>query len=111
MASKQYEIIVIGSGPAGESAVMNAAKSKHSIAMICDKPKLGGNSAYHGTIPSKALRNSVRQFLDLHNNPMFRDLAEVGKIGFETIIKHAEKAVEEHLSMNAVAFDGYNRVF
>lgn len=108
MASKHYEIIVIGSGPAGESAAMNAAKSKNSVVMICDKPKLGGNSAYHGTIPSKALRNSVRQFLDLHNNPMFRDLAEVGKIGFETIIKHAEKAVEEHLNVVAAAYERNN---
>ncbi|MBN4075889.1 FAD-dependent oxidoreductase, partial [Gammaproteobacteria bacterium AH-315-E17] len=105
MAKKQYEIIVIGSGPAGESAAMNAAKSTHSVAMICDKPRVGGNSAYHGTIPSKALRNSVRQFLDLNNNPMFRDLAEVGKIGFETIIKHAEHAVDEHLSMNTAAYE------
>ncbi len=108
MASKHYEIIVIGSGPAGESAAMNAAKSKYSVAMICDKPKVGGNSAYHGTIPSKALRNSVRQFLDLHNNPMFRDLAEVGKIGFETIIKHAEKAVEEHLNVVGAAYERNN---
>ena len=105
MATRQYEIIVIGSGPAGEAAAMRASKSNHNVAMICDKPRLGGNSAYHGTIPSKALRNSVRQFLDLNNNPMFRDLAEVSEIGFETIIKHAEQAVQDHIKKNTVVYE------
>lgn len=105
MANKEYEIIVIGSGPAGESAAMNAAKSHHNVAIICDKPRLGGNSVYHGTIPSKALRNSVRQFIDLNSNPMFRDLAKVGKVGYETIIKNARHAVEEQLSMHSAAYE------
>lgn len=104
MASKQYDIIVIGSGPAGEAAAMNAVKSHHTVAMVCDKPKLGGNSAYTGTIPSKALRNSVHQFLVLNTNPMFRDLAVVGKVGFETIIKHAENVVDGQLNMHTTAF-------
>lgn len=105
MAVKQYEIIVIGSGPAGESAAMNAAKSGHNVAMICDKPRLGGNSAYHGTIPSKALRNSVRQFISLNANPVFSDLAEVRKVRYEQIIKHAEHAVEEQISMHTANYE------
>ena len=108
MASKSYEIIIIGSGPAGESAAMNAAKSKRSVAMICDKPRLGGNSAYHGTIPSKALRNSVRQLLVLNRNPMFRDLADVKTAGYEQIIKHAEHAVEEQLTMHTANYERNN---
>tara|TARA_R110002110_G_scaffold2830_1_gene14211 strand:+ start:153574 stop:154965 length:1392 start_codon:yes stop_codon:yes gene_type:complete len=108
MASKSYEIIIIGSGPAGESAAMNAAKSKRNVAMICDKPRLGGNSAYHGTIPSKALRNSVRQLLVLNRNPMFRDLADVKTAGYEQIIKHAEHAVEEQLTMHTANYERNN---
>tara|TARA_R110000824_G_scaffold288508_3_gene476741 strand:- start:61567 stop:62958 length:1392 start_codon:yes stop_codon:yes gene_type:complete len=105
MLNKQYEIVVIGSGPAGEAAAMNAAKSKHSVAMICDKPRLGGNSAYHGTIPSKALRNSVRQFISLNANPVFSDLAEVRKVSYEQIIKHAEHAVDEQLNMHTANYE------
>lgn len=108
MADKQYDIIVIGSGPAGEAAAMNAAKAQHNVAMICDKPRLGGNSAYHGTIPSKALRNAVHQFLVLNTNPMFRDLAVVGKVGFETIIKHAEQVVDNQLTMHTAAYGRNN---
>ena len=108
MASKSYEIIIIGSGPAGESAAMNAAKSKRNVAMICDKPRLGGNSAYHGTIPSKALRNSVRQLVVLNRNPMFRDLADVKTAGYEQIIKHAEHAVEEQLTMHTANYERNN---
>ena len=108
MSKQSYEIIVIGSGPAGESAAMNAAKSKHRVAMICEQPRLGGNSAYHGTIPSKALRNSVRQLLVLNSNPMFRDLADVKTAGFEQIIKHAEHAVDEQLSMHTSNYERNN---
>ena len=40
---------------------MNAVKSGKKVAMICDKPRPGGNCTYLGTIPSKALRHGVKQ--------------------------------------------------
>ncbi|MGB4248912.1 MAG: FAD-dependent oxidoreductase, partial [Pseudohongiellaceae bacterium] len=39
----QYDIIVIGSGPAGESAAMNSAKKGRRVAVISDRDKVGGN--------------------------------------------------------------------
>jgi NAD(P) transhydrogenase len=54
MAKSIYDLIVIGSGPAGESAAMNAVKSGKKVAMICDKPRPGGNCTYLGTIPSSS---------------------------------------------------------
>jgi len=46
-----YDIIVIGSGPAGEAAAMNTRKKGRSVAVICDLAQVGGSCTHLGTIP------------------------------------------------------------
>ena len=58
----EYDVIVIGSGPAGEGAAIKAAKDNKKVAMIQDNGNIGGNCTHKGTIPSKALRHAVQQF-------------------------------------------------
>lgn len=101
MAKNSFDIIVIGSGPAGESAAMNAVKSGHTVAVICDMPKLGGNCTYFGTIPSKALRHSVNQIMQFNTNPMFRDFGDVRKLTFQQILNHANRVVDEQLTVRS----------
>ena len=55
----QYDFIVIGSGPAGKSAAVQAAKLGQSVLMIEKNPVIGGVSVHSGTIPSKTLRETV----------------------------------------------------
>lgn len=95
MSQKSFEIVVIGSGPAGESAAMNAAKAGRRVAMVCDRPKPGGNCTYYGTIPSKALRHSVKQYMQFHDNPLFRDIEDLRHLSFPTILREANRVVEE----------------
>ena len=99
MAKRMYDLIVIGSGPAGESAAMNAVKSGKKVAMICDKPRPGGNCTYLGTIPSKALRHGVKQVMQFNTNPMFRECGEVRQVGFPQLLKHANRVVDEQGSL------------
>jgi NAD(P) transhydrogenase len=54
-----YDLIVIGSGPAGRSAAIQAAKLKHKVLVIERGRKVGGVSVHTGTIPSKTLRETV----------------------------------------------------
>jgi NAD(P) transhydrogenase len=54
-----YDLIVIGSGPAGEKGAAQAAYFGKSVAMIEREPVLGGASVNTGTIPSKTLRESA----------------------------------------------------
>ena len=54
-----YDIVVIGSGPAGEKAALQASKLKKQVALIDNSPHLGGASLHTGTIPSKSLRETV----------------------------------------------------
>jgi len=90
---KKFDLLVIGSGPAGESAAMNAAKAGKSVAIISDKASPGGNCTYLGTIPSKAIRYSIKQVIHFHNNPLLRDLGKMRKLTFQEALKQAERVM------------------
>ncbi|QFT79039.1 Soluble pyridine nucleotide transhydrogenase [Roseovarius sp. THAF27] len=54
-----YDLIIIGSGPAGRSAAIQAGKLKRRVLVVDRKERLGGVSVHTGTIPSKTLRETV----------------------------------------------------
>ena len=54
-----YDVLVIGSGPAGEKAAFQAAKVGKRVGMITREGGLGGNCLHTATIPSKTLRETV----------------------------------------------------
>jgi len=55
----QYDLVIIGSGPAGKSAAMQAGKLKRRVLVIDSNARVGGVSVHTGTIPSKTLRETV----------------------------------------------------
>jgi NAD(P) transhydrogenase len=57
--TRDYDLIVIGSGPSGRRAAVQAAKLGRSVLVIEKMPRLGGVSVHTGTIPSKTLRETV----------------------------------------------------
>ncbi len=54
-----YDMIVIGSGPAGRRAAIQASKLGKSVLVIDNRARVGGVSVHTGTIPSKTLRETV----------------------------------------------------
>jgi len=59
MAEYDYDLLVIGSGPAGQRAAIQAAKLNKQVAVVERKTILGGVCINTGTIPSKTLREAV----------------------------------------------------
>lgn len=59
MPTYDYDLIVIGSGPAGQRAAIQAAKLDKRVALVERKTVLGGVSVNTGTIPSKTFREAV----------------------------------------------------
>jgi len=55
----QYDVVVIGSGPAGQRAAIQGAKSGKRVALIERREVIGGASINTGTIPSKTMREAV----------------------------------------------------
>ena len=54
-----YDLVVIGSGPAGESGAATAASFGKRVAMVEKSSVVGGASANTGTLPSKTLRETA----------------------------------------------------
>ncbi|MBD3665617.1 Si-specific NAD(P)(+) transhydrogenase [Sulfitobacter sp. TSTF-M16] len=54
-----YDLIIIGSGPSGRAAAIQAGKLKRHVLVIDRQDRFGGVSAHTGTIPSKTLRETV----------------------------------------------------
>ncbi|MCU9836487.1 Si-specific NAD(P)(+) transhydrogenase [Ruegeria sp. WL0004] len=59
MSTFDYDLIIIGSGPSGRAAAIQAGKLKRRVLVIDRKDRLGGVSVHTGTIPSKTLRETV----------------------------------------------------
>ncbi len=58
-ANDHYDLIVIGSGPAGRRAAIQAAKVGKNVLVVEKGRRVGGVSVHTGTIPSKTLRETV----------------------------------------------------
>jgi len=57
--SNLYDLVVIGSGPAGQRAAVQAAKLGKRVALVEKGRRLGGVCVNSGTIPSKTLREAI----------------------------------------------------
>ena len=54
-----FDVVVIGSGPAGQKAAIQAAKAGRSVLVIEEEAHVGGACVHRGTIPSKTLRETA----------------------------------------------------
>jgi NAD(P) transhydrogenase len=58
-SSSSFDLVVLGSGPAGQKAAIQAAKVGASVAVVERRDPIGGVCANTGTIPSKTLREAA----------------------------------------------------
>ena len=71
MNNKEYDLIVIGSGPAGEKAAIEASKMRKSSAIVERHSVQGGVCIHTGTIPSKTLRETVLYIAGLRQRSVY----------------------------------------
>ena len=63
--SSDFDVVVLGGGPGGERAAIQAAKAKKRVALVERASVVGGTRVNWGTIPSKTLRESALFFLGM----------------------------------------------
>jgi len=68
---QNYEVIVIGSGPAGKTAAIQAAKLGRTVAVVDGMAEVGGVCVHTGTIPSKTLRETVLNLTGLRERGFY----------------------------------------
>src|SRR5438874_11072594 len=69
--SSDFDVVVIGSGPAGEKAAMQAAKVRQRVAVVDRPGALGGNCLHTATIPSKTLRETILYVAGVKQRPLY----------------------------------------
>lgn len=66
MEDLSVDLVVIGSGPAGQKAAIQAAKLKKTVVVIEREGHLGGACLHSGTIPSKTLRAAILDLTEFY---------------------------------------------
>ena len=94
----QYDVVVIGSGPAGEGAAMMAAKSQLSVALVERYFEVGGGCTHWGTIPSKALRHAAKILQDLRRNPLLNEFRTASQLTYPQLLASATRVVESQVA-------------
>src|SRR3989304_5162770 len=68
---RKFDLIIIGSGPGGQSAAFQASKLKKKVAIIERQPYIGGAGLHTGTLPSKTLREAALFFSGFKERAVF----------------------------------------
>jgi NAD(P) transhydrogenase len=68
-ADEDYDVVVVGTGPGGEGAAMQASKQGQSVVVVEREPRVGGACTHLGTIPSKSLRHTVFRLMEAAVDP------------------------------------------
>jgi NAD(P) transhydrogenase len=104
-----YDIVVIGSGPAGEKAALQASKLKKQVALIEKSTHLGGASLHTGTIPSKSLRETVMHLALLRQQThgidiKFKENLTTRELMYrkEIVIQDQENSLRRNLEKNHI---------
>ena len=104
-----YDIVVIGSGPAGEKAALQASKLKKQVALIEKSTHLGGASLHTGTIPSKSLRETVMHLALLRQQThgidiKFKENLTTRELMYrkEIVIQDQENSLRRNLEKNNI---------
>jgi NAD(P) transhydrogenase len=95
---EQFDVVVIGSGPAGEGAAMTAAKHHKTVAVIERYYEVGGGTTHWGTIPSKALRHAAKILHDTRRNPLLREFSDSSTLTYPQLLKSANKVIETQVA-------------
>src|SRR5271169_392253 len=108
-SAASFDLICLGSGPAGQKAAIQAAKAGYHAAVIEREPQIGGSCLLSGTIPSKALREQALRYrrmrgsatslaVELHGDAPLSALLQ----GVDAVIAAQDRYLQAQLARNQV---------
>jgi NAD(P) transhydrogenase len=109
MNVQKFDLVVIGTGPGGEGAAMQACKHGKSVAVVEKGSMIGGNCTHWGTIPSKALRYAIYRMTDTNHNPLFREAGLSANFSFAHLRRSAASVISKQVDMRHTFYER-NRV-
>jgi NAD(P) transhydrogenase len=114
----RFDLVVIGSGPAGQRAAVQAAKLGRRVALVERHRELGGASVNTGTIPSKTIREAVLYLTGLNQRSIYgqayrlKDEISVDDLAHRTrqVVERERQVIRDQMLRNRVTLvDGFAR--
>ena len=90
------DILVIGSGPAGQKAAIQGAKLGRQVALIEQELNVGGACVHHGTIPSKTLREAALDMARFRRAADVFDFKLREDLEVRTLLSRMNRVVRSH---------------
>ncbi len=95
-----YDMLVIGTGPAGQKAAVQAAKLGKKVAIVERKEVVGGVCINTGTIPSKSLREAVLYLSGFHQRSLYGTSYRVKQdITMEDLVFRANHVIKREIEV------------
>src|SRR5277367_6624447 len=111
MNDQSYDLIVIGSGPAGQKGAICAAKLRKRVAMIDRTVMMGGVCVHTGTIPSKSVREAIFQLTGIAVRTLYgNNYRGMGEVSVQdlasrvhSIVSRETDVIRSQLRRNGIA--------
>jgi NAD(P) transhydrogenase len=105
-----YELIVIGSGPGGQRAAIQAVKAGKRVALVEKQAAVGGVCINTGTIPSKTMREAVLHLSGFYDQSFYganyhgKDQVTMADLNFrvQRVIENEVSVIQDQLKRNGV---------
>ncbi len=93
MEELTVDLVIFGTGPAGQKAAIQAAKLKKTVVVIEKEGQIGGACLHSGTIPSKTLRAAILDFTDFYQRSFYGKDEKIGDISPNDLSYRLKKVI------------------
>ena len=94
-----FDVCVIGSGPGGQKAAIQAAKLGKKVCMVERMEQVGGVAIHTGTIPSKALRQAIIQATRGRDHLAVRADVKAGRLTISELLASCQRIIAAEMEM------------
>jgi NAD(P) transhydrogenase len=114
----EFDLVVVGSGPAGQKAAIQASKLGKNVALVERHVSLGGACVNTGTIPSKTIREAILYLTGLNQRAIYgqsyrlKEVVSIDDIALRTrhVVEREREIIRDQLVRNRVSIlDGCAR--
>src|SRR6266852_2366298 len=105
MSIPEYDLVVMGSGPAGQKAAIGTAKLRKTVAVVDHSSMIGGVCVHKGTIPSKTVREANLHLTGYRDRTVYgRSYSPNGTVSLKELAFRVQTIVERETNVIAAQF-------
>lgn len=99
MEELSADMVIIGSGPAGQKAAIQASKLGKRVIVVEKDEDPGGSCLYSGTIPSKSLREAILDLTGFYERSFYAKDYEIREVSINQLNHRLHKVIDEERSI------------